>query len=179
MSLVLRKETADITRYKMRPEYKNLLMALQALPGVHVTSTTLDGPFDRIKEARRYGMKGWNGVLIFLHIEECTQEGLFFLTRCLDRRYWEYGNKWRIELEVGDVEHLNGDRPINYNLFRPFQEGDNEQIIIDECISLFDNMMYHFNHDNFMTHYNMNKEEYHLVDEVAFDRRIKLENIGI
>lgn len=172
MGLVLRKETADITRYKMKPEYKNLLMALQALPGVHVTSTVLDKSFDRIK-------KGWNGVLIFLHIEECTQEGLFFLTRCMDRRYWEHGNKWRIELEVGDNEHLNGDRPINYNLFRPFQEGDNEQIIIDECKSLIDNMMSHFNHDNFMTHFNMDRKEYHLVDEVAFDRRIKLENIGI
>jgi hypothetical protein len=172
MSLVLRKETADITRYKMRPEYKNLLMAFQALPGVHVTSTVLDKSFARIK-------KGWNGVLIFLHIEECTQEGLFFLTRCMDRRYWEHGNKWRIELEAGDNEHLNGDRPINYNLFRPFQEGDNEQIIIDECKSLIDNMMDHFNHDNFMTHYNMDRKEYHLVDEVAFDRRVKLENIGI
>jgi hypothetical protein len=97
----------------------------------------------------------------------------------MDRRYWEHGNKWRIELEVGDVEHLNGDRPINYNLFRALQEGDNEQIIIDECKSLFDNMMDHFNHDNFMTHFNMNKEEYHLVDEMAFDRRVKLENLGI
>ena len=172
MSLVLRKETANITRYKMKPEYKNLLMAIQALPGVHVTSTVLDKSFDRIK-------KGWNGVLIFLHIEECTQEGLFFLTRCMDRRYWEHGNKWRIELEAGDNEHLNGDRPINYNLFRPFQEGDNEQIIIDECKSLFDNMMDHFNHDNFMTHFNMDRKEYHLVDEVAYDRRVKLENIGI
>ena len=62
MSLVLRKETADITRYKMKPEYKNLLMAFQALPGVHVTGTVLDKSFDRIK-------KGWTGVLIFLHIE--------------------------------------------------------------------------------------------------------------
>ena len=172
MSLVLRKETSDITRYKMNQEYKNLLMAIQALPGVHVTGTVLDKSFDSIK-------KGWNGVLIFLHIEECTQEGLFFLTRCMDRRYWEHGKKWRIELEAGDNEHLNGDRPINYNLFRPFQECDNEQIIIEECKSLFNNMMEHFNHDNFMTHFNMDRKEYHLVDEVAFDRRVKLENIGI
>ena len=40
-------------------------------------------------------------------------------------------------------------------------------------------MMDHFNHDNFMTHFNMDRKEYHLVDEVAFDRRVKLENIGI
>ena len=39
MGLILRKETSDITRWRMRPEYKKLLMAIQALPGVHVTST--------------------------------------------------------------------------------------------------------------------------------------------
>jgi hypothetical protein len=172
MALILRKETTNISRYKLKKEYKDLLMTIEALPGVHVTSTILDKTFTNIKEK-------WNGILIFLHVEECTQEGLFFLTRCMDRRYWEHGNKWRIELEAGDNEHLNGDRPINYNLFRPFQEGDNEQIIIDECKSLFDNMMDHFNHDNFMTHFNMDRKEYHLVDEVAFDRRVKLENIGI
>ena len=172
MALILRKETTNISRYKLKKEYKDLLMTIEALPGVHVTSTILDKTFTNIKEK-------WNGILIFLHVEECTQEGLFFLTRCMDRRYWEHGNKWRIELEVGDVEHLNGDRPINYNLFRALQEGDNEQIIIDECKSLFDNMMDHFNHDNFMTHFNMDRKEYHLVDEVAFDRRVKLENIGI
>ncbi len=172
MGLVLRKETPNITRYKLKPEYKNLLMAFDALPGVHVTSSNLDKSFDRIK-------KGWNGILIFIHIEECTQEGLFFLARCMDRRYWEHGHKWRIELEVGDVEHMNGDRPINYNLFRVFQEGDNEQVIIDEFKSLHDNMMHHFNHDNFMTGYNMNRKEYHLVDDVAFDRRVKLNDLGI
>ncbi len=172
MGLVLRKETPNITRHKLKQEYKNLLMSFDALPGVHVTSSNLDKSFDRIK-------KSWNGILIFLHIEECTQEGLFFLARCMDRRYWEHGHKWRIELEVGDVEHMNGDRPINYNLFRAFQEGDTEQVIMDECKSLFDNMMHHFNHDNFMTGYNMNKEEFHLVDDVAFDRRVKLNDLGI
>jgi hypothetical protein len=30
-----------------------------------------------------------------------------------------------------------------------------------------------------MIHFNMDRKEYHLVDEVAFDRRVKLENIGI
>ena len=172
MSLVLRKETPYITRYKLKPEYKNLLMAIQALPGVHVTSSNLDKSFDSIK-------KKWNGVLIFIHIEECTQEGLFFLARCMDRRYWEHGHKWRIELEVGDVEHMNGDRPINYNLFRAFQEGDSEGIIIDECKSLYDNMMYQFHNESFMKHFNMNKEGYTLVDEMAFDRRVKLEELGI
>ena len=170
--MILRKETANITRYRLKTEYKNLLMAIQALPGVHIISSILDKPFDRIKS-------GWNGALIFLHIEEFTQEGLFFLVRCIDKRYWEHGHKWRIELSVSDSEHLNGDRPILYHIFRPFQEGDCEQDIIDECKSLNDNMMYHFNHESFMKEFKMNKEEYHLVDEVAFDRRVKIENLGL
>ena len=172
MGLVLRKETPNITRYKLKQEYKNLLMAFDALPGVHVTSSNLDKSFDKMKV-------GWNGLLIFLHIEECCQEGLFFLTRCLDKRYWEYGNKWRIELEVGDVEYPNGDRPLTYYIFRPFQDDDCEQFLLYECKSLIDNMMHHFNLDNFMTYYNMNKDEFHLVDDVAFDRREKLENLGL
>ncbi len=172
MALVLRKESKDITRHKLKPDYKNLLMAFEALPGVHVTSSILDKSFDRIK-------KGWNGVLIFLHIEECTQEGLFFLTRCMDRRYWEHGNKWRIELSVSDVPHPNGDRPLVYHLYRPFQDGDCEADIMNECKSLFDNMMHHFNLDNFMTYYDMDKKEYHLVDDVAFSRREKLEGLGL
>ena len=174
MGLILRKETENVSRYKLKKEYKDLLMTIEALPGVHVTSTILDKTFKNIKEK-------WNGILIFLHIEECTQEGLFFLTRCTDRRYWEHGNKWRIELEVGDVEYRNGDRPITYMIFRPFQDGDTEQILLDECKSLIHNMNEHFNHDGFMNHsgFNMNKEEYYLVDETAFDRRVKLEKLGL
>ena len=172
MGLILRKETANVSRYKLKKEYKDMLMAIESLPGVHVTSTILDKTFTNIKEK-------WNGILIFLHIEECTQEGLFFLTRCMDRRYWEYGNKWRIELEVGDMEYPNGDRPITYMIFRPLQDGDTEQDIIDESLSLVHNMNGHFDRDTFMKHFNMKKEEYHLVDEVAFDRRVKLENLGL
>ena len=47
MALILRKETPNITRYKLKKEYKDLLMAIDALPGVHVQSTTLDKPFDK------------------------------------------------------------------------------------------------------------------------------------
>ena len=61
MGLILRKETVNISRYKLKKEYKDMLMAIQALPGVHVQSTTLDKSFNKMKS-------GWNGLLIFLHI---------------------------------------------------------------------------------------------------------------
>jgi len=36
----------------------------------------------------------------------CTSElGLRFLGRCIDRRYWRYGNNWRIELDNSDLNY--------------------------------------------------------------------------
>ena len=176
MALILRKETPNIKRYKLKKEYKNLLMTIDALPGVHVQSTTLDKPFEKMK-------KGWNGLLIFLHIEECTQEGLFFLTRSVDRRYWEYGDRWKIQLSVGDTIYENGDRPIVYQIFRPFLDGDTEEIILSECEDLIENLAYHFNHDGFMIGYDMDKTKYkqsrlHWTKE-AWDRETQLNDLGI
>lgn len=168
MTLILRKETPNITRYKLKPQYKNLLMSIEALPGVHVISATFDKMNKHLK-----------GLLIFLHIEEGKQEGLFFLTRSIDRRYWEFGNKWQIQMEVGDTLYENGDRPITYFIWRAFEDSDTEQTILDECKSLTDNMNHHFNHDGFMKSFNMKSEGYHVVDEVAFERRTKLEDLGI
>jgi hypothetical protein len=66
-------------------------------------------------------------------------------------------------------------------IFRPLQDGDTEQNIIDECKSLIDNMNHHFNHDGFMNHsgFGINKEEYYFFDETAFNRRVKLEKLGL
>ena len=55
MGLILRKETENVSRYKLKKEYKDLLMTIEALPGVHVTSTILDKTFKNIKEK-------WNGI---------------------------------------------------------------------------------------------------------------------
>lgn len=36
----------------------------------------------------------------------CNSElSLRFLGRCIDRRYWKYGNNWRIELDNSDVNY--------------------------------------------------------------------------
>jgi hypothetical protein len=172
MNLILRKESPDITKRKLRREYKNLLMAIEALPGVHVGTTNLITPFDKMK-------KQYHSILIFLHIEEGKQEGLFFLTRSISRRYWEYGHKWKMEVEAGDQIYPNGDRPINYIILRPLLDSDTEQDILDECLYLVSNMNHHFHHDGFMNGFSMNKDEYHVVDEVAYDRNDRLKELGI
>jgi hypothetical protein len=147
-------------------------MTIEALPGVHVTSTILDKTFTNIKEK-------WNGILIFLHIQGYTQEGLFFLTRCLDRRYWEYGHKWRIELSVGDQIFENGDRPLIYDIFRPLLDDDNEKNIIDEITSLISNIEYHSTHVGFMSGFNIDQSKYNFNDFKQWKRNTKLGEIGI
>ena len=46
-----------------------------------------------------------------------------------DSRYWEYGHLWRVELTVGDQIHTNGDRPLTYNIYRPFIANETEEEI--------------------------------------------------
>jgi hypothetical protein len=176
MSLVLRKSSPNITRHRLKKEYKNLLMSIQALPGINIISTNLDKPFEKIVD-------GWNGVHIFFTVREDNNEGLFFLGRCLNKRYWEHGNKWRIELEVSDEPYPNQMRPIVYSLYRPIDKNSipptMESDIIEECESLISCMNSHYKHEIFMTNYNMSKDVYHLEDEVAWDRGEKLNNLGI
>lgn len=43
---------------------------------------------------------GKNCFQIFFYVTSFT--GLFFVTRCVDRRYWKHGHEWTLELSVGD-----------------------------------------------------------------------------
>jgi hypothetical protein len=176
MSIVLRKESPNITRNKLKQEYKNLLMSIEALPGINIISSNLDKPFSKIVD-------GWSGIFIFFTVSDSNNEGLFFLGRSTSSRYWEHGNKWRIELEAGDDAYPNQKRPIAYTLFRPVDKNSipstTQEDIIEECQSLIKSMNNHFQHEPFMSIYQMNKVDYHLEDEMAWDRGEKLNNLGI
>ena len=153
----------------MKELYKNLNQTISSLPGIELTGSNLTKTFDEIKSS-------WNGLLLFFYCSEKDAEGLFFLTRCIDRRYWEFGDLWRIELSCGDVTHPNGDRPITYNIFRKIQKQETEEQIDKEVKSLIDNMHYHFHHDNFMSGYNMDRTKYDLKE---WKREMKLNDLGI
>ncbi len=153
----------------MKELYKKLNQTINSLPGIELTGSNLTKPFDEIKS-------GWNGLLLFFYSSEKDAEGLFFLTRCIDRRYWEFGDLWRIELSCGDVTHPNGDRPITYNIFRKIQKQETEEQIDKEVKSLIDNMHYHFHHDNFMSGYNMDRTKYDLKE---WKREMKLNDLGL
>jgi hypothetical protein len=157
-------------------EVEQLIDILSKLPGVEVTCHILDNNFDTIKSK-------WGGPLILLHIDEKDKDGLFFLTRCLDKRYFEHGHQWRIELSCSDSLYSNGDRPINYQVFRPLIGIESEETLKKEYNDLIDNMVYHFNHDNFMSGYRLDREKFedsrlHWTGE-AWSRKEKLNDLGI
>ena len=153
----------------MKELYKQLTETINSLPGIETTGSNLSNSFDMIKSS-------WSGCYIFFFSDEKDAEGLFFLTRCIDSRYWEFGHRWRIELTCGDQIHSNGDRPITYNIFRPFPENETEDQIDKEIKSLIDNMHYHFHHDNFMSGFNMDRTKYDLKE---WKREMKLNDLGL
>lgn len=86
-----------------------------------------------------------------------SKEGLFFLTRCVDHRYWKYGYLWKIHLLVGDSVHEDGELPITYLLTSDPIVGEDAYL---QAKDLLDNMIYHLNHRNFIKLYNLNLDNF-------------------
>ncbi len=153
----------------MKDLHKRLVDTINSLPGIDLNGHNLSHPFNEITS-------NWGGACLFFYSDEKDTEGLFFIIRSMDARYWEYGHLWRIEITVGDQIHPNGDRPITYNIYRPFISKETEEELDKEIESLIDNMKYHFNHDGFMSGFNMNRKKYGLKDWL---RQMKLKDLGI
>ena len=134
----------------MKELYNQLIETIKSVPGIEIIGHNL---IDSSKH---------NGLYIFFNSNEKDPEGLFFITRSIDMRYWEYGHTWRIELTVADSPHENGDRPLTYQIYRPLIEQETLTEIDLEIQSLIDNMNYHYNHEEFMKAYNMDKGKYGL-----------------
>jgi len=83
-------------------------------------------------------------------------EGLFFLTRCADGRYWKYGHEWRIELSVGD-QFEDNHLPVNYALHSDNVRGEEAY---EQAKDLVENMNYHLNHKNFIEFYKLTLDNY-------------------
>lgn len=153
----------------MKELYKKLTETINSLPGIEDSGSNLSNSFDKIKS-------GWNAILLFFSSDEKDAEGLFFITRCIDSRYWEYGHLWRLEVTCSDLIRPNGDRPITYNIFRPLIQNETEEDINKEIESLINNMHYHFHHDNFMSGFNMDRTKYDLKE---WKREMKLNDLGL
>lgn len=81
-----------------------------------------------------------------------TYDGLFFITRCIDSRYWKYGYLWSIKLVVGDV-FKNNILPIHYVLSSNPIVGEDAYT---QAKDLIKNMNQHLNHKAFIKGFNIN-----------------------
>ena len=126
----------------MDKECLELCDAMNALPGIRTNESCCGhsgGPFD-----------------IFFRVDAKNNKGLFFLTRCVDRRYWKYGYLWKIQLSVGDL-YNNGILPIEYILTSNPIVGEDAYA---QAKSLVENMNDHINHVNFMKLYELNIDDF-------------------
>jgi hypothetical protein len=125
----------------MDDEVLELCNAMNALPGIETVESCCghgSGPFR-----------------IWFKVAKDEQDGLFFLTRCVDRRYWKYGYLWKIELSVGDM--YDGTLPITYCLSSGPIVGEDAYT---QAHSLVENMNDHINHKNFLELYNLDANKF-------------------
>ena len=125
---------------RMDPEVLDLVNAMNALPGIETTESCCG--------------HGCSSLDVWFKVT--VPEGLFFLTRCVDRRYWKYGYLWKIELTVGDLFEDNY-LPVAYNLHSGPIVGEDAY---KQAQSLVENMNYHLNHENFMKGFELNIEDF-------------------
>jgi hypothetical protein len=124
-------------------QVKKLCDYMNALPGI-VTVSSCCG-------------HGKSPLRILFKVVE-TNVGLFFLTRCVDKRYWKYGNIWKVELSCGD-QYVNKELPISYYIHSNTSIGQEAYRQVD---SLTENMVLHINHSEFLQLYEINLSEFKL-----------------
>lgn len=148
--IILKKEVGK----QIPEELLTLSESINALPGLSVTSAFFT--FDKIKAS------------ILIHVDEKCQDGLFFLVRSIDVRYFYNSKYFNIELSIGDMNWSNGDLPIFYELR------------IEDCYkidSLIDSLNTHYHHEAFMSLYKLDKEQFSVVDTIVENRNSKLNQI--
>ena len=83
-------------------------------------------------------------------------KGLFFVTRCVDKRYWKHGHEWMINLSVGDTI-VNGVLPTSFRL-------QSERIgkeAFRQSLDLVENMNHHLHHTNFKKGFGMTFDDFY------------------
>lgn len=134
--------------YELDPRAVELGKAIDALPNILQTNVT-----------RHQN----HPVNVYFVVENGIQDGLFFLTRCTDRRYWKFGNKWTLELNVSDTMH---DKEIFPTIFWLMcEEGTETEQALVEAKSLVENLNYHLNHKEFMENYYFDLTRFQFKDD--------------
>jgi hypothetical protein len=148
-----------------REEYLiELSSTINALPGIRVLSA-FEGVLSVFENSGK--------PVILFQSNEGNQDGLFFLTRCIDNRYFVWGRNWEINLSVGDTIYDNGDRPIVYELTTTSSNFKHE------IVALIHNLNHHFHNDIFMDAFKLNRDTFQTIDTIVENRNIKINQILI
>jgi len=145
----------DIDYTTMDPEVVKLCKDINSLPGVITNGATSGKGTDKF----RIWFQIDASPISWVNENACMQ-GLFFLTRCVDRRYFKFGDKVSISLSVGDTYKPRGLYPTMFML-EIDAVGDEAYAIAE---ALHNNMIYHLNHKNFKTLFSIDLSNFR-VDE--------------
>jgi hypothetical protein len=118
------------------PEVFDLCNAINALPGLQTLESCCG--------------HGERPLAVYFKASK-SFDGLFFLTRCVDHRYFEYGNLWKIELSVGDVMRESV-LPTIFCLNSGIEMGE---VAYYQAKVLVDNMNDHLNIPKFLEIFNL------------------------
>lgn len=147
------KKEIDYT--KMDPEVVALCKAINSLPGV-ITDGETSG---KGTETFKIWFKVDASPISWVNENSCMQ-GLFFLTRCIDKRYFKFGDKVSISLSVSDTYKSRGLYPTMYML-EIDAVGEEAYSIAN---SLHNNMIYHLNHKNFKSGFDIDLSNFKVIE---------------
>jgi hypothetical protein len=133
---------------QMDPEIEELCHAINCVPGLHTTSSC----------------SGHGEKPISIMFECNDFKGLFFLVRCIDRRYST--KPWLLELWCCDTANEGYTATVFWlrSIHPWLRNGHPAEAVGEEAYSqaayLIDNMNYHLNHKNFMSGYDLNPDDF-------------------
>ena len=90
-----------------------------------------------------------------IYFKVTSFKGLFFITRCIDSRYFKHGCKWTCDLTVGDTI-VDGILPTSFYL----HSEDVGEEAYKQANDLVKNMNWHLNHKNFMKGFGLDLEDF-------------------
>ncbi len=125
----------------MDMEVVELVRSMNAIPGIETDSSCC----------------GHDEMPVVIYFKASRSDGLFFLARCVNKRYFKY--TWNITLMVGDV-YKEGDYPVIYVLTN---KSTGEEAY-KEIQALIDNMNLHLNHEIFMNNFKLNTRDFITVE---------------
>jgi len=119
---------------QMDSEVIELCDAMNCMPGIRTTGSCCGHGKERL--------------MIFFEVRDPVV-GIFFMARCVDKRYFKHGDTWDIRITVGDTIGDGGYLPTAYVL----ESTHKGEEAYKEAKDLVANIVQHLNHKNFLKGY--------------------------